>query len=267
MRINCMIWEIPTASGFHLIFNMNKIIPYLFIILSLGCDNSQTPELPAPAKVVMVPRSEDISAIERGIDAVPESNGIKLQWYDSMDRNLKIYSVFRRKTKETYFRVIKTIDLETAFPGQDTVYIDNDPDLPLNSYNYYYVTGTNKDDLEGPPSDTLKYKLLEKPQNFQPNGQTITGLPVFYWSFPATVTPDSFILRIEDDLYNTLNYVAKFGSNYDQPEQTLDLSDTSKVSNPPVFNSGQSYRWRIDSIGPDAETSGAESAWLIFFIN
>jgi hypothetical protein len=246
---------------------MKKIFPFLFVILITGCDNTQTPELPVPAKVLMIPHSDDLAAVERGIDAVPESDGIRLQWFDSHDPNLKIYSVYRRKTKETYFRVIKTIDLETAFPGQDTVYTDNDPDLPLNSYNYYYVTGTNKDDLEGAPSDTLKYKLLEKPQTFLPNGQSISGLPVFYWSFPATVTPDSFILRIEDDLYHSLFYAAKFGSDYDQPEQTLDLSDTTRIPDPPVFNSGQSYRWRIDSVGPDAETSGAESAWLIFFIN
>ena len=252
---------------YRLIFNMKRYCYYLLIVFVLACDNPQKPELPTPAKVVMVPRSNDMAAIERGIDAVAESNGIKLQWFDLNDRNLKIYSIYRRKTNETYFRVIKTIDLETAFPGQDTVYIDNDPQLVLNTYNYYYVTGTNKDDLEGPPSDTLKYKLLEKSQTFMPNGETIFGLPVFYWSFPATVTPDSFILRIEEEFYNTLYYVAIFQSNYDQPEQTLDLSDTSKVSNPPVFNSGQSYRWRIDSIGPDAETSGAESAWLVFFIN
>ena len=243
---------------------MKRYYYYLLIVFVLACDNPQKPELPTPAKVVMVPRSNDMAAIERGIDAVAESNGIKLQWFDLNDRNLKIYSIYRRKTNETYFRIIKTIDLETAFPGQDTVYIDNDPQLPLNTYNYYYVTGTNKDDLEGTPSDTLKYKLLEKPNTIKPNGDIIIGLPVFEWSFPQSIQPDSFILRIEEEFTNTLHYVAKFQSNYGDPSETLDLS---QVSNPPVFNSGQSYRWRIDSIGPDAETSGAESAWLVFFIN
>jgi hypothetical protein len=243
---------------------MKRIYLLFLSLVVFGCKNSSEPTLPTPAKIRMVPRSNDMAAIEVGIDAVPESNGIKLQWFNPRDRNLKKYSVYRRESMETYFKVIKTVDLETVFPGQDTVYVDDDPDLPLNRYNYYYVTATNKDNLEGPPSDTLKYLLLEKPQTFKPNGETITGLPVFYWSFPATVTPDSFILRIEEEYTNYLFYIAKFQSNYDQPEQSLDLA---QVPNPPGFNSGQSYRWRIDSIGPDAETSGSESAWLIFYIN
>jgi hypothetical protein len=122
-------------------------------------------------------------------------------------------------------------------------------------YTYYYVTGTNRDDLEGPPSDTLKYQLLEKPQTWQPNGQTISGLPVFYWDFPYTVVPDSFILRIELEYLNLLVYA---------DNQVLDLA---QAANPPVFDSGNAYRWRIDSIGPDSSSSGAESAWKIFYIN
>jgi hypothetical protein len=242
-------------------------ILFITLVMMVSCDNSQTPDLPTPAKIRMVPRSGDLAAVEKGVDAVPESDGIKLQWYDLNDPNLKTYSVYRRTHFETYFKVIKTIDLNTAFPGQDTVYIDDQPDLPLNIYNYYYITGTNTDDLEGPPSDTIRYKLLEKPVTLRPNGETISGLPVFYWSFPQTVSPDSFILRIEEQYPDRLFYIAKFQTNYDSPDQTLDLADTSKVTDPPQFSSGRSYRWRIDSIGPDSTTSGAESAWLIFYTN
>ena len=237
----------------------------LFLMLMIfGCKNSSEPSLPTPAKIKMVDRSNDMAAVEMGIDAVPESNGIKLQWFNPHDHNLKIYSVYRRLTQETYFKIIKTIDLETAFPGQDTVYIDNDPNLPLNRYNYYYVTATNTDDLEGPSSDTLRYYLLEKSVTDQPNGLTLSGLPTFYWSFPQTMTPPYFILRIEDEYTNSLFYIAKFESNYDDPAQTLDLK---QVANPPTFQSGGAYRWRIDSIGPDSVYSGAESAWKIFYIN
>jgi hypothetical protein len=241
-----------------------KRVSILFLpLIIFGCKNSSEPTLPPPDKVLMVPRSSDMANIEMGIDAIPESNGIKLQWFNPHDNNLKIYSVYRRESLETYFRVIKTIDLETAFPGQDTVYIDDDPDLPLNRYNYYYVAATNKDNLEGTPSDTLKYLLLEKSQTYQPDGETISGLPVFDWSFPETVTPDSFILRIEEEYTNYLFYICKFQSDYNQPAQTLDLA---QVSNPPSFDSGGAYRWRIDSIGPDSSNSGAESAWKIFYI-
>jgi hypothetical protein len=243
---------------------MNQKIFLTFLLLVVSCDNSQGPDLPQPTRVQWVPRSGDLAATEMGIDAIPESDGIKLQWFSLHDQNLKKYSIYRRKNQESYFKVIKTIDLETAFPGQDTIYVDDDPDMEFYRYTYYYVTGTNRDDLEGFPSDTVRYQLLEKPQTYVPNGESITALPVFYWSFPQTATPDSFILRIEQEYLNRLHYIAKFQSNYDSPDQTLDLS---QVANPPIFDSGFSYRWRIDSIGPDSSSSGAESAWKIFYKN
>jgi hypothetical protein len=229
----------------------------------MSCDTSQNPELPLPARVHWVPRSSDMAAVERGIDAVPESDGIQLQWYSLHDHNLKKYSVYRRKSQETYFKVIKTIDPGTASAGEDTVYIDNDPEMQFYRYTYYYVTGTNRDDLEGPPSDTLKYQLLLKPDTYMPNGGTIPGLPVFDWKFPETAIPDSFILRIEVEFLDRLHYIAKFQSDYNDFLQNLDLA---QVANPPVFDPGISYRWRIDSIGPDSSSSGAESAWKIFII-
>jgi hypothetical protein len=243
---------------------MKQITILITLFMLMSCDNSQNPSLPQPARVQWVPRSSDMAAVELGIDAVPESDGIKLQWFSLHDQNLKKYSIYRRKSQETYFKVIKTIDLETAFPGQDTVFIDDDPAMEFYRYTYYYVTGTNRDDLEGLPSDTLRYQLLLKPTTYEPNGKTINGLPVFYWSFPQTATPDSFILRIELEYLNRLFYIAKYQSNYDSPDQILDLAQDSI---PPSFDSGLSYRWRIDSIGPDSSSSGAESAWKIFYIN
>jgi len=243
---------------------MFRIALFILIIAIFSCQNSTNPDLPQPARVQWVPRSSDLAATERGIDAVPESNGISMQWFSLHDQNLKKYSVYRRKSQETYFKVIKNIDLETVFPGQDTVYTDNDTLMQFYRYTYYYVTATNRDDLEGPPSDTIRYQLLEKPMTVQPNGQTFGEIPLFFWSFPPTATPDSFILRIELEYLNLLVYAAKFQSNYDSPDQTLDLHQTA---DPPVFIPGNSYRWRIDSIGPDSSSSGAESAWKIFYFN
>ena len=237
---------------------MKKLLSIAFLFFLFACSDTQTPDLPAPAKVIMVPRSDDMAEVERGIDAVPESDGIQIQWYDLHDRNVKSYKIYRKNENETFYSLVKTIDLETAFPGSDTTYIDAAADLKLNSYNYYCVIAVNKDDMEGQPSDTLRYKLLSKPLTSNPNGE-ISGMPKFYWSFP--VVPDSFILRIEEDFTGRLHFIRKFRSNYDNEYQELDLS---QIENPPQFNSTLWYKWRIDIIGPEPQSSGAESDWLSF---
>ena len=239
---------------------MKYLFASIITLFLFSCTSTDGPILPAPGKVSMVPHSDDMAEIELGIDAVPESDGIQVQWFDLNDRNIESYRIYRRNESETFYKLIKTIDLEKASAGSDTTYIDNDPNLKLNSYNYYYVTAVNKD-AEGLPSDTIRYYLYEKPETTGPSG-SINVNPVFYWTFP--VLPDSFILRIEEYFTERIYFIRKFQSNYDHDWQELDVS---QIENPPIFPSNQQYRWRVDIIGPDSESSGSESGWLTFIIN
>lgn len=239
---------------------MKKLLALLIPFVLFCCSNTEEPELPVPAKVKMVPHTDDMAEFERGIDAVPESDGIQVQWFDSNDRNVEAYRVYRMNENETFYALIKSIDLEKASAGSDTTYIDNDPNLKLDSYNYYYVTAVNADG-EGPPSDTVRYKLLEKPETTGPSG-IIDSIQSFNWFFP--VIPDTFILRIEEVFTKRIHFIRKFQSNYDQQWQELNFS---QIEDPPIFNSTWTYRWRIDIIGTDSETSGSESEWLTFSIN
>ena len=104
---------------------------------------------------------------------------------------------------------------------------------------------------------------MQKPLPVNPNGTTVMGMPVFYWSFPDVI-PDSYILRIQEDFTERVVFVREFQVTNYFNDQELDLST---VSNPPEFISGFIYLWRIDSIGPEPESSGSESQWYTFIAN
>ncbi|TFG96905.1 MAG: hypothetical protein E4H13_11605 [Calditrichales bacterium] len=218
----------------------------------------------------MVPHTvfEDTSAIEKGIDAVPETNGIFLAWYPLNDRNITKYNIYRKSSDDpfAYFRPIKTIDIESATAGKDTTFIDGNTEtgLPTYMYHYYFVTAVNKDGLEGQAGDTLRYMLLPKPELNRPDGEiydiSVDGLPVLQWSF-IDENPNLYILQIENS-WGILHYKGVFRRDFNNDAQTLDLSTVVDL---PELTPGD-YRWRIDSIGPEDDDSGSESVPKVFTI-
>jgi hypothetical protein len=267
MPINIMILGTHIVSVYRL-FSKMLIVALTLIVYITACDKGGEPKLPAPGKVQMVAHSfaDDILAIERGIDAVPESDGIYLVWYSLRDANIGQYNIYRRRDDETFFNRIKIIDLEVESPPRDTTYIDDNADagLNLNTYYYYFVTASNKDGLEGLAGDTLKYKLLDKPVTRLPDGHEmpVDSLPILKWDFVDIY--NLYILRIENS-FKQLQYVGVFQSNYDNNSQTLNLEDEEKVPNFPKLQAG-TYQWRIDLVGDDEDTSGSESNWKTFTI-
>ena len=75
------------------------------ILFVASCDNAGEPIVPSPADVRMVHHSlmDDTLALEQGIDAVPENDGIFLAWYDLNDRNIRQYNIYRRRNDESYY--------------------------------------------------------------------------------------------------------------------------------------------------------------------
>ncbi len=249
----------------HLSSKIWAILLLAVVLIIASCDNAGEPIVPAPADVHMVHHSfaDDTLALERGIDAVPENDGISLAWYDLNDRNIRQYNIYRRRNDESYFRIIKRIILEQVSSGRDTTFIDDNSDqgLDVNIYYHYFVTATNTQDEESGAGDTLKYKLLSKPECRWPDGQTFSAdsLPTITWDFVDI--PDLYVLRIEN-IFGQLHYVGIFQSNYDNNSQAKDLN---KIPNLPAFSPGD-YLWRIDSVGPDEDNSGSESKWKTFLI-
>ena len=94
-----------------------KLVAFLICVSMLfiiSCDNTDEPIVPDPADVYMVHHNliDDTLALERGIDAVWENDGIFLAWYDLKDRNIQQYNIYRRRDDESYFRIIKRIIIE-----------------------------------------------------------------------------------------------------------------------------------------------------------
>jgi hypothetical protein len=295
MPINIMTWGIYIVSVSPLFFKYFKLnsefvetlsrtrdhrhatsLPLIFFIQIIflfaisACDNAGDPIVPEPGDVQMVAHSaaDDTLANERGIDAVPVSDGIHLAWYSLNDRNITNYHIYRQKEDGSFFQKIKTIDLETASPGKDTTFVDDNAEagLELNSYYYYFVTASNTEGKESSAIDTLRYMLIDKPTLLRSDketyDQTVDGLPVFFWNFIDI--PDSYILRIENS-FDQLHFIHIFQVIDYFNDQTLDLNDAERVPEFPQFTPGI-YKWRIDSIGPDEDHSGAESNWEVFVI-
>jgi hypothetical protein len=246
---------------------MNKItLLSLIIIILYGC-KSEEPNYPVPDPVVMVAKSPDTSAVEQGIDAVPEYDGIQLQWYRLPERGIESYNIYRKSPDDTYFKRIaaKKID-DTQASGSDTTFLDTS--VVVYQDYFYYITATSKDNKEGMPGDTVSYRLLEKALTIYPDGQlNIEGLPVFQWN--TTDKPDLYILRIERDFDNKLCFIKIVQTNYLIEMETYDPgeseADSIEFFSEVIPGSGITYKWRIDCMGDDSPIpSGSESEWKYF---
>jgi hypothetical protein len=248
---------------------MNKMtLLSLIIIILFGC-KSEEPNYPIPDAVVLVAKSPDTAAVEQGIDAVPEYNGIQLQWYLLPDRGIKSYNIYRKGPNDTYFKKIdsKPVDYtqisESDTSYLDTVFVDN---FKYYQDYFYFVTATSKDNKEGPPSDTVSYQLFEKALPDGPNTYLYESNPVFSWRLNNTVFPDMYILRIEQIYPYKLHYAGRFQRiEYDFSE-SISLTDTLQfLDEVPALIFGQMYRWRIDCVEENEPyPSGSESNWLQF---
>ena len=241
---------------------IRSILFCIGIIVIYSCNDNTGADSQVPPKVQMVMRSPDTAAVEQGIDAVPESNGIQVQWHKLYHPALAYYYLYRKADDELYFQRIKVIDPERITQGGDTTYVDNDTTLSIFKWYQYFVTAANKEGDEGLASDTVTYMLVEKAILISPDQVVVSGDYVFRWSFIGT-KPQYFILRIEEDFSQKLLFSNIFEiNNFISGIDTLNLSETEPKLH---FPEGR-YRWRIDCIGESAESSGSESEWSRFFI-
>jgi hypothetical protein len=225
-----------------------------FLILStifaiFNCSKKINQSSLRPPKVSMIPAVADTSRIERGIDAVPNLNAIRIEWYLSSDERVTGYEIYRRETQGVKFAKIWTA------AENDTFYEDIVP--KIGTRYYYTVLAVNDEDLRSETGDTLSYMLLKKATGMDPNGESAGTKPVFIWTDPNQ--QHEYIIRVEENIGHRTVWITVVPSDYTpQPQSAIFNFDQKAVVGALV--SGKEYRWRVDVRGQN--NSGSESEWV-----
>lgn len=203
-----------------------------------------------PRKVTLIPTAADTSRIERGIDAVPDRNAIRIEWIQSADENVVDYEIYRRQDlPDAKFTLIATVAVPDSF-FEDAV--------PSVGVRYFYtVRAVNDEDLKSETGDTLSYLLLQKPRNLKPTGIHSSTKPVFTWSDPNQA--HEYIFRIVENTTLRTVWISVVPTDYGNPVQSIVYNADQKASLAALI-SGSEYRWRVDVRGQN--NSGSESEWM-----
>jgi len=217
-------------------------------ILLLACNVNKSSNL--PEKVILVPNSGERSIEETGIDAVPEKNGIFLQWNKSSDQITVGYRIYRAADQKNNFQIIGTVT--------DTFFTDENVGFYIRYY--YFVTGISSNDEEGISSDTLSYKLLKKAQCINPKDNS-SPVPEFQWQDPNN--EDINLLRVINAETEEYVWIYALEHNYDNFKKVVFNVDGKAGIDSLIKN--KTYMWRVDVLG-SSDNSGSESFWNSFKI-
>lgn len=240
------------------------IILFFTVGLLIRCANEDVNREPPPARVLLVERTTDTSAIEHGIDAEynhnqPETNSIFIEWHPNQEKILSGYYVYRSESFDKNYVAVGKITRDYGII--DTTYEDNN--VSLHQRYYYFVKAFDEFDQSSEPSDTVNYKLVENPILSSPNiGYNGNNSPVFIWDFKSV--PRSFIFRLlkkEGEVFNPLITEEIWLDVEYKTHQEWSLGKISSYTTLPAGN----YKWRIDVVGSE-DFHGAESDWLDFTV-
>jgi hypothetical protein len=225
-----------------------KTLKYFILVAFLSChaDNPITVKW-APPKLLPVPA--DTSINETGMDAVPEFDGIQVQW--QLEAHFMSYDLYRRQQSEAKFSLIASL------ADKDSIYIDMQG-IVLNKRYYYYLIGKDEDQHASAPSDTLSYMLLPKAFNLSVSTGNVTS---FHWQV-QDIAPSRYVLKLFEDATQTPVWFSTVPSSYQGSEEqaVFNWDNASHIS--PLISGGR-YRWRIDIVGATFD-SGSESGWHRF---
>ena len=224
----------------------------LFTILS--CQNAIDNNKDRPEIVKFVDKSPEYEIPEKGIDAIPEEIAIFFEWFRTDNSEIEKYRIYRQTDPDDDFYLIDTI--------QDTFYIDIITDI-FPRY-YYYVIAVNYDNVQSESSDTLNYKLLEKPRPLSPSGFSESVTPEFRWEDHTQPQANDYIIRVIRSVDETVMWNAVVPANLGSAIQTINYNSDQSASIPEL-EPGIGYQWRVDVIGPE-NLCGSESAWTSFQI-
>ncbi|MDZ7374612.1 MAG: hypothetical protein ONB23_11670 [candidate division KSB1 bacterium] len=219
----------------------------LAIILLAGCgEEAAGPRLSLPAPVLLPPPS-DLAEEERGLDAVPDRDAIQIEWQRYLDEQAAV-EIYRACDRPVSFAKIASVG------ARDTCYLDEGVAI---GRRYWYFLVARRGSERSRPSDTLSYRLLDKPYALSEEGGRV---PIFRWQ--VREVPVAYVIKLFDGTADTRVWFAVVTPDYGAlVEQVRFNSDGSAVVDSLV--SGRVYRWRVDVVAPEA-AAGAESNWRLF---
>lgn len=204
-----------------------------------------------PAAVVIIQGVPDTSRVERGIDAVPEGNAIRIEWISSPDEVVTDYEIYRGIERTGIYNLI----VRAAVP--DSFYLDNG--VTLNKRYYYYILAVSDEDIRSESSDTLSYELIQKATGLLPAGETTDSRPDFSWHDPNVPPKAFYVIRLVEVASGGIIWLSLVPSSYSDRETVRFNTDGTAIID--SLQQGVDYQWRMDVVGSE-DYSGSESGWI-----
>jgi hypothetical protein len=224
-----------------------------------------------PGQVALIPHLGDtgdsvngqrrLNDSNNGIDAVPDSDWLRIEWQPILDPDVNHIKIFRYGD----YSPVTEIDQLSRNQWIKNEYIDKSlsAESPVGQEWFYYVESW---DLAGnfAVSDTVSYKLTEKPELVSPannavmsHNETIT----FAWR----ETQDALHYRVL--VFDSDNKYIWHGDYFDVEE-----SDYTLKYRGPDLSIYDAIIWRVDAFGDlvneqGVSISGSESLERVLFLN
>ncbi len=248
---------------------ISAIISFIALMMIFGCTGKEvisidtTPPIPA----VLIPHLGDtgdqisgfsLNDTNNGIDTVPDGNWIRIQWNSIYDTRLDYVKIFRYGD---YLPEPVLVDSLSYTEVNLNEYLDRNVQHynPVGQMWSYYMNTYNKNGYYS-VSDTVSYKLIEKPHLIYPDN--FADLSVDELEFKWLKTNDALVYRVL--LFNNSNEYLWHTDFYidAESEDILIVNFTGNLSViAPYYN--QNLIWRVDSFGDiydgTVSLSGSES--------
>ena len=227
-------------------------------LLWVGCERGSDRDTVPPNPPVVLPSSEPTSSDEQGIDAIPERDWIRLEWWAGPEEDLAGYEIYRRREDEAVDSLIAVLLIE-EISGDVAFYVDDEAELHVRYF--YTIKAFDESDNVSTASEPLTYMLLSKLVPDQPRGDIEDRTPefIFQWGDdPSAVI--SYVVKVTDATGTYLWIAFGIAREYENPGHIMYNVDGKAKSD--SLESGV-YRWRVDGVGRE-EYSGSESRWMRF---
>ena len=228
-------------------------------LLWTGCERGSNRDTVAPDPPVVLLASECTSADEQGIDAIPDEDRIRLEWWVGSEEDLARYEIYRSREDEAVDSLVAVLPIE-EISGEVAFY--EDEDVALRVCYFYTIKAFDEANNASTVSDTLTYMLLSKLMPDQPRGDITDRSPEFVFQWGDDPLPIvSYVIKVKDAA-ETYLWISEpvLVSGYSEPGQ-IEYNVDGKATSASL-ESGV-YSWRVDGVGAE-EYSGSESRWMPF---